>query len=87
MVSSSARFIDAALRATGEGALPFLHQPQSEMGNPAAPPRPPRRLPCPLARSDTFTDDDGTASHLLHAHGFLPISSSTRHVLVTIWLH
>ncbi|CAL9116100.1 unnamed protein product [Musa textilis] len=84
--SSSARFIDAALRATGERALSYTDRNLkwvirqhllALLGD----------FPTLAPRSDTFTDDDGAASHLLQAHGFLPISSATPHVLVTIWLH
>ncbi|URD76190.1 Vps23 core domain [Musa troglodytarum] len=84
--SSSARFIDAALRATGERALSYtdcnlkwvIRQHLLALLD---------DFPTLAPRSDTFTDDDGAASHLLQAHGFLPISSATPHVLVTIWLH
>nr|XP_009394253.2 PREDICTED: protein ELC-like [Musa acuminata subsp. malaccensis] len=84
--SSSARFVDAALRATGERALSYTNHNLKRVIR--------KHLlallddfPTLSPRSDTFTDDDGTASHLLQAHGFLPLSSSIPHVLVTIWLH
>ncbi|CAL9085181.1 unnamed protein product [Musa textilis] len=92
MVSSpSIRFIEAALEATGDRALSYVHHGLKWLI---------RDHLLSLfddfrtlsPGSDTLTHDDGTTVHLLYAHGVLPISSSVPPssvppVLLTIWLH
>lgn len=84
--SSSIRFIEAALEATGDRALSYVHHGLKWL------------IRDDLLSlfddfrtlspgSDTLTHNDGTTVHLLYAHGVLPVSSSLPPVLLTIWLH
>ncbi|KAG6525041.1 protein ELC-like [Zingiber officinale] len=87
MPSAAAEFIDAALRATGDEPLSYTHTHTdlkwlirdhllSLLG----------AFPSLSPHSATFTDGDGDAARLLHAHGLLPVSPDAPHVLLTIWL-
>ncbi|KAJ8486606.1 hypothetical protein OPV22_019091 [Ensete ventricosum] len=86
VASSSIRFVEAALEATGDRALSYVHHGLKWLI---------RDHLLSLfddfrtlsPGSDAFTHDDGTIVHLLHANGVLPVSSSLPPVLLKIWLH
>ncbi|KAK1267353.1 hypothetical protein QJS04_geneDACA021858 [Acorus gramineus] len=86
LAASTYSFIDTALSNTGPLALSYSHTNLKWLIR--------DHLLALLAdfpflspSIDTFTHDDGTTVHLLHASGPLPLPSSPSTILLTIWLH
>ncbi|XP_010917647.1 protein ELC [Elaeis guineensis] len=86
MPSSSTGLIDAALSNSGADSLSYVHNNlkwliREHLLSLL------KDIPTLSPSTGTFIHDDGTAAHLLYAHGILPISPSMQPILLRIWLH